>query len=600
MKTFIFILIIVLPVAVFSQIEVDFKTKAIKGNKVTLPDFVLKFANCNGFKNDEINIEIVYKQEDKGNQKFKCTRDVTVKLKDFIKEDITTDIIITIIGERSSPEEERVQIKFTITAQGNVVPVADVKPPESKLDPSSIIFVNPSFLFATYKPNSLECRLPLIEYDPCCNRYKVYNEENKPTAFLRYRSKPTKNYGVVFLVKNFNTLKYDIAVGKEFVNSHTDMPELFASVSGLLSKQLGSVQSKAGDPPLTILTQKIATELSKILKMNTDVSAFMKAKMNDLDCSGLVDFEIQKKEIITVIKKQFKIDDAKLDFNKRYDSLKKAYIEEAIKKDSEFTVQKFNDDLKKAFGLPKSPDELVNETTILVSTLATTRFEYQYNVPQLQNADKIVFTLNIKPKENTNGSIFLTDEVIEVPIRYGWKIDFTTGFYYSNLRNEEFGLKQNIVGTDTVKEIIPEDKKGTIGVTALMHLHARVGDVSPAFSFGVGAAPDLNYSFLLGGSLLIGRNNRFALSGGFNFSSIKVLSQSYYENGVTIEVPNETTSLDTYNKLTRGGFVSLTYSFGLGKKKQEASDGGDTANKEKEDEAEEGEKEKKEEKKKEE
>src|SRR5690606_15641530 len=161
-----------------------------------------------------------------------------------------------------------------------------------------------------------------------------------------------------------------------------------------------------------------------------------------------------------------------------------------------------------------------------------TKFHYQYSIPQLQNADKIIFNISINPKKNMEGAIHMTDELIEVPLRGGWKIDFSTGFYYSNVKNREFGLKDVIRGdTLSAKEIIDEGVKNagrhTAGITALMHIYPRVGSVQPSLTFGVGKSLDLNYSFLFGGSLLLGKDNRFAISSGFNFSNVKTLSNKY-------------------------------------------------------------------------
>jgi hypothetical protein len=238
----------------------------------------------------------------------------------------------------------------------------------------------------------------------------------------------------------------------------------------------------------------------------------------------------------------------------------------------------FNKEIQDLYTLLVTPDSLVNETRKLINFLFSTRFEYQYNVPKLENADAIIFTLNIKPKQGMTGSINVVDQKIKVPIRWGLKVDFSTGLYYSNVRSNMYALKNvydatkpdSVIGKDIINE--QDGEKGrTGGVTALMHVYPRLGSFQPAITFGVGGSLDLNYSLLFGGSILFGRENRFGLSGGFNFSSIKVLSNKYYDNGVLIRQKPDVTTVDTYNTMERGAFLSFTYSLGLTKKTQDVS-----------------------------
>lgn len=122
------------------------------------------------------------------------------------------------------------------------------------------------------------------------------------------------------------------------------------------------------------------------------------------------------------------------------------------------------------------------------------------------------------------------------------------------------------------KDIVIEDAGKTGGVTALMHVYPRLSNViQPSLTFGVGTSLDLNYSPLFGGSIMFGRENRFALSGGYNFSNVKVVSAKYPINGHFERLKPDVVTLDTYNRFKRGGFLSVTYSLGLTKKTQEAT-----------------------------
>jgi len=280
----------------------------------------------------------------------------------------------------------------------------------------------------------------------------------------------------------------------------------------------------------------------------------------------MVNFEIEKATILVQINSALDISNCNI--TSKYKELKEAagIKDEDIKK---YEIKLSNDK-------NIAPDKLVDNTQVLINKLISTSFEYQYNVPQLKNVDELVFNLNIKPKESASGGLHLSDETIAIPIRGGWKIDFTTGFYGSTISNQKYSLSnyewEKPDTTIMMKEIIQDsDGKETIGITALMHVYQRLGVINTGPTFGVGVSLDLNYSLLLGWSILLGQKNRVALSAGFNFSSVKELSKNYQEINGKLLLPNSSTEVNRHNTTKQGYFISLTYSFGLSNKKQEIS-----------------------------
>lgn len=187
---------------------------------------------------------------------------------------------------------------------------------------------------------------------------------------------------------------------------------------------------------------------------------------------------------------------------------------------------------------------------------------------QMQDYDRInlTFMSNDKPLNPTSYKFYS---------KGGWKIDFSAGFsvnglnsttyYYESIRTETIGTDDD--GNDiTAKygKIKSKVEAPDWGIAMLAHLYPRFGGIfQPAFAFGAQVDND-NVSFLVGGSLLLGREQRLGLSGGIALGSSLGL-QPGYEIGQEVRDDNATQG----GSVNVGGearaqscFFSLSYNLG--------------------------------------
>jgi len=563
-----------------NRVTIDLTKPVISPMTVdTTKALVVLVQNCDKAGLQDVKLEVNYKGADKPGTALVCEKESTVLLTSIFT-DKKTVITFTVHATDKATGSGKTVVAFVVGPDEKLGPSqADQaqQPADSKvakpLPEFPTAFVNPDFLQAVAPTSaSKDCKYPIVKYDPCCNRYTLYDEGGLPTKYLRYHSNMTKNKGVVFLISDFNTLKYDITVGNTFSSNFTDVPGFFDQVFTLMAG--GSTGNLA-----SIDINPFADVLAKIVRLNKDLKQYLNKKMLAADCGGLQKFAKERDAILKIIDSVF----GSLQFDKSYQDLKQAAISQEQKKTPGYTSDDFNTDVQKGFGLTATPDAIVAETQGLLDVLTTTNFEYQYNVPQIQNADSIVFTLNIAPKANTNGSIHVTNQPLSIPIKGGFKVDFSTGVYYSSIRNEKYAL-QDVTQGDTLvigKKIVPDggDKNGrsAVGINALAHITYRMGTVQPSLVLGLGSSLDLNYSLLIGAGVSIGRGNRIVLSGGLNYSSVKVLSDKYRDvTGQLLPQVKDVTSLDTYNKVRTGWFLGLTYSLGSHKSQAAAATGAAT------------------------
>jgi hypothetical protein len=139
---------------------------------------------------------------------------------------------------------------------------------------------------------------------------------------------------------------------------------------------------------------------------------------------------------------------------------------------------------------------------------------------QVANTDLTVINVEYKKGENT------VRRTILLKNRAGFKLDFSTGFIGTGLRDYNYRLY-----TRNDSSAIIQDDRGsfTIGFAFMAHAYVRTGsrfNVTLTSGFAInGSNQTVNY--LLGASLPFGMEQRFILSGGVIFGKVKQLSEGY-------------------------------------------------------------------------
>jgi hypothetical protein len=195
---------------------------------------------------------------------------------------------------------------------------------------------------------------------------------------------------------------------------------------------------------------------------------------------------------------------------------------------------------------------------------------------QVPNADEMVVKIQILPKTSITTALQTDTGVnLNIPVFGGFKVDVSPGIFYSFFHKNIYNLKSDSTAVTTggittynkFKTIVTEKQPGgNVGFSTLMHFYGRwTRDVN--FALGVGAGLTLESKpqvrYLVGGSILFGRENRLALSGGYSFGNVDMIS-SQYTNNRTV---NTDTSVVTYKELQGGAFIALSYNIPILKRK---------------------------------
>ena len=139
-------------------------------------------------------------------------------------------------------------------------------------------------------------------------------------------------------------------------------------------------------------------------------------------------------------------------------------------------------------------------------------------------------------------------------------LDFSTGVALNSLVKPQYYIGDNgsgkFIGNERTREL-------DFSVVALLHLNIRVCSwlsIGPATGISVSAF-DANTGYIYGGSISIGKQRSFSITAGGILGKTVALSKKISSDGsnADLAIPADISSVPTYDKIGKGGFVSFTY-----------------------------------------
>lgn len=168
---------------------------------------------------------------------------------------------------------------------------------------------------------------------------------------------------------------------------------------------------------------------------------------------------------------------------------------------------------------------------------------------QRKSQSDLMGTENVKP----------FDLEYKVKINGTWAIDFSAGLFMSNLVNESYAIKEDPTQRTILK------KTGDIlnyGPGALMHFYYQ------PFGLGIGLGMYANNSgnvqYLFGPSLLLGKGNRFCVSGGVTVGKVTRLADGLTVGGPLVSQDNTLSTVPTNDRLDYAFYGGFSYNFSSG------------------------------------
>lgn len=422
------------------------------------------------------------------------------------------------------------------------------------------------------------------------------------TSVLEFPDGKAINYKStsVIKIKNINRLLYDITVKGENIELNSETPEVFklffnttkfsddevsdvkAQEDSQQDKIVGLTQSeseniKAYNKTLASFKNAIRDlEETKTAYDNIYITAYTdgqkgKSIIEDLRKLSLLRMQKPTKaELMNECNKRIAT------FNKSYKEVKQAYEKLNITA-KEIVKESYNDvnDMKEKVEKFKY-DQLFSKMALLYEK-ATSTNTYEYiSSPIIAQKDYINYSIEIKPKSDLKNVAADRNEKFEIPvsIRYGWKIDFSTGVFFGSNDIEDQKYHTASIENDTINVVIKRNRRTNSfkpALGAMMHISPRFArSFTPAISLGLGLN-STNISdavYCLGASLIAGKDERLILSFGAMGARVDVLKGNYV-SGQQIKKSAIDSDSDLVEKGFRVGyFVGITYNLTNKKKGQ--------------------------------
>ncbi|WPQ63638.1 hypothetical protein SIO70_02020 [Chitinophaga sancti] len=255
-----------------------------------------------------------------------------------------------------------------------------------------------------------------------------------------------------------------------------------------------------------------------------------------------------------------------------------------------------------AATFPKQTDDDTKLIEAFLKDYNSLPASYYKNITQVPlvdgSYDKIAFTFSVKGKTNTPYKSVVSQKTVNAWIKGGFKVDVSTGLYYSGLQDEKYSIRSDSTilsdrnGADSIvdrrSKLYKENNgKGEFGFASFLHFYPKIGpkfNISLNIGAGVTFSEKTRIRYLAGVGFLFGAENRLGLNVGYILGNVNKLS-SQYANGINTKLSFAEAGKDPVYapKFTAKPFISLTYNIPFIKKKGsgtqtvDAASGGGTA-----------------------
>ncbi|RFS19482.1 hypothetical protein DVR12_22880 [Chitinophaga silvatica] len=377
---------------------------------------------------------------------------------------------------------------------------------------------------------------------------------------------PTVSRDLLISVSNFHPYRDSFSLAISYNDNFMDQAQLFTSTfAGLLGNNASSEASKTDDKD-----KKTTLQSAKVS-----------------ECSPLEKFTVLRNDLKTYYMQKFKTEQLKLEEIERGLSFIRLRMADSVLKisnASEQAIIKRGQDLldeQKTYTASLSAYlDMVNDAAYWFGKISHYSF-FDTRKIRIRNQDEINITLN-----KYRDGVLVTPQY-EALRTYktsgGFKLDFSVGLFGSALmdlsyaavttpyidtirfRDPSGAVRTDTMGIDSTNRYkITKDGKGNfnIGPAVLMHFYWRTGiDINVGGTVGLSINQSGQPRYLLGGSLLLGRDSRWVISYGGAFGTVKALGTGLNEGDLVKSDKLNNNQVPLIDKWSSSWFFSVSFNF---------------------------------------
>ncbi len=392
----------------------------------------------------------------------------------------------------------------------------------------------------------------------------------------------------IFRITNINKFLYEVKIKSSQSEFTSEPPGVFSTIFNMEKKEVGSVIGEIevqkniiqDNEYLTKTTElytsagfvnktfnqleEAKTMKNKLIQISlTDGLSCKKAIESLKELQGEYPFSLRPETLFTSFQTSYR----NFETTHQLYSINKA-VKAHFKDDSNKIRESTNELVNEIEDIKKKVDEydytrLFQGINQLFSELKNENNYFVTSDPVQAKKDIINYNIKITPRKDVKSASALEnhDFNVEVPVKGGVKIDFSTGlFITTGLHDRKYSTS---LATDTTKTVIKEDKNNSIAQLipgALMQVSWRLATAfKPGFAFGLGLnSTDLNnINVFVGVCGIFGSYRKFIVSTGFSLANVDYLKGKY---SLINPINNTEIENDLTEKSIRAGcFIGFTY-----------------------------------------
>lgn len=375
------------------------------------------------------------------------------------------------------------------------------------------------------------------------------------------------NGKLVVKITNVNRLVYDVNVTGKSNAYNTEMPAMWSEnrlkVEG--EGELPQIPSDGTEVAKGSETDANAViqQYSVLQKIKTDMASLQKLAVSP-DLNGSTVKEKRKNWVASLGQDFNKKDTTALltlyynDQIEQWDTKLKTY--NALADDEKGPMERAKIDLLAEKVKMTDYPALIADLLTLYDWLVPSSFTYESDpIYPGAKADEVEVNIAIQPRPGMEDPYLQPRSFSRtLPVRGGWKLDFSTGIAGISMPQKSYVMVA-VPDTQLVTLEAEQANKLNFGLSALLHAHYRSASyLTGGISVGVAVGDDQNARYLLGGSIFIGREERFVGTLGLAFGKVDKLSNSQI---LSNQYPLGT-SVEMVSRYAVGGFFGVSYNLG--------------------------------------
>lgn len=432
--------------------------------------------------------------------------------------------------------------------------------------------------------------------------YDFANMEDINSYEIGRQIPPVKNGEIVLIqIQNINTFLYKVEIDGKQIELQTPIPSelqnLFRLSADELDPEATEAQKGLGNIP-------VALKPMKILEKGLASGDPLKAQLNILipQCEAylanaktvveiIANVKYARMQLITFSRENLSFSNmqtklASIDLptdvqmKDAYEAFEMQYyrVEQIYESTEAIANTAQQEVVADAAEKIESGFELIEGEKILalyadVLTLKTgleNRKNFEITSPPIQmEGDMVSYKVTVTPTKINDLSPYRNpiSWTVNIPAKGGWKADFSVGPSFSfgkNSKDDIFYLQKT--ETDSIFSLQQRENSNDMrpGLASMMHFYQRSGtNASYGLMLGVGAGfkslEDVNLSYFLGGSIVLGKSRKIMISGGISYLKVARFKADEYEIGNLYHQTQINLADVTESAFKPSPFISVSY-----------------------------------------